>query len=193
MRYEEKAIDVAIAEFNALRTEIVSYISTQAALVGLALTAGGLIVGFTVKEHVDQRLLLAIPLLTLLVVSLHTAASFRSALIGRYIDNVLWANLKKHVGEIPSWEAEVAKRRQRTIWKMLPEIFFLDFPAMTIFIVGSFYSMVRVGPGEFLWWVDCVALALAIVVPAAFSLRIRDEAGPSQAAAALPIKAPPAE
>ncbi len=175
--YEEKAVDVAIAEFNALRAEIVSYISTQATLVGLALTAGGLIVGFTVKENADQRLLLAIPLLTLLVVLLHTAASYRSAMIGHYIYNVLWKDLERHVGKLSSWEARVAKRRKRSVWKMLPEIFFLDFPAMSIFIVGSAYSMVRIGPGEFLWYVDCVALALAIVVPVGFSLQIRDESG----------------
>jgi hypothetical protein len=52
---------VAIAEYNALRAEIVSYITAQAALVGLALTAVGVIVGFAVKEGADERILLAIP------------------------------------------------------------------------------------------------------------------------------------
>ncbi len=43
--YRERAVDVAIAEFNALRAEIVSHVTAQAALVGLALTAAGVILG----------------------------------------------------------------------------------------------------------------------------------------------------
>ena len=105
----EKAVDVAIAEFGALRAEIVSHVTAQAALVGLALTAAGVIVGFTVKEGADQRLLLAIPPLTLLVVLLHTAETFRAALIGRYIAVELWGDLEGRVGKLSSWEAKVAQ------------------------------------------------------------------------------------
>ncbi len=46
------------------------------------------------KEGADQRLLLAIPPLTLLVVLLHTAETFRAALIGRYIATELWGSSK---------------------------------------------------------------------------------------------------
>lgn len=171
-----RVVDVALAEFNALRSEIVGYITTQAALVGLALTAVGVILGFTVKEHADQRLLLAIPVITLLVVLLHTAATFRSARIGRYIGEDLWPYLERQVGCLPSWEAKVAERRQRRLVRLAPETFLIDFPAMTIFILASGYALVQVGVGGLLWGASCFALALAIVAPLGFSLQIRGEA-----------------
>jgi hypothetical protein len=168
-------VDVAIAEFNALRAEIISHVTAQAALVGLALTAAGVILGFTVKEGADQRLLLAIPPLTLLVVLLNTAETFRAALIGRYIATELRKELEGQVGKIRWWESRVAERRGRHIFLSLPEIFLLDFPAMAIFILASGYALVQVGSGEALWWIDCGALAIAIVAPLGFALQIRRE------------------
>jgi hypothetical protein len=173
--YPDRAVDVAIAEFNALRAEIVSHVTAQAALVGLALTAAGVIVGFTVKEGADQRLLLAIPPLTLLVVLLHTAETFRAALIGRYIAEELWEDLEGRVGKLSSWEAKVAERREQPPRQRLPEIFLLDFPAMSLFILASGYALVQVGSGEALWWIDCGAVALAILTPLGFALHIRRE------------------
>lgn len=166
---------MAIAEFNALRAEIVSHVTAQAALIGLALTAAGVIVGFTVKEGADQRLLLAIPPLTLLVVLLHTAETFRASLIGQYIATELWEELEGQVGRLHSWEARVAARRDQPLHLMLPEIFLLDFPAMSILILAGAYALVQVGPGDALWWVDCGALVLAIIAPLGFGLRIRRE------------------
>jgi hypothetical protein len=174
--YREKAVDVAVAEFNALRAEIVSHVTAQAALVGLALTAAGVIVGFTVKDGADQRLLLALPPLALLVVLLHTAETFRSALIGRYIATELWEDLEERVGDLRSWEARVAERRQRHVLLLLPEMFLLEFPAMAIFILAGVYALVQVGSGEPLWWIDCAALVLAIIAPLGFALQIRNEA-----------------
>ncbi len=174
-RYPDRAVDVAIAEFNALRAEIVSHVTAQAALVGLAITAAGVIVGFTVKEGADQRLLLAIPPLTLLVVLLHTAETFRAALIGRYIAVELWEDLEGRVGKLSSWEAKVAERREKPLLKLLPEIFLLDFPAMSLFILASGYALVQVGSGGALWWIDCGAVLLAIFTPLGFALHIRCE------------------
>lgn len=173
--YPERVIDVAIAEFNALRAEIVSHVTAQAALVGLALTAAGVIVGFTVKEGADQRLLLIIPPLTLLVVLLHTAETFRAALIGRYIATELWPDLEGQVGKLRSWEANVIDRRRQPIHRLLPEMFLLEFPTIALFILASGYALVQIGSGGALWWIDCGALALAIVTPLGFARRVRRE------------------
>jgi hypothetical protein len=173
--HPERAVDVAIAEFNALRAEIVSHVTAQAALIGLAITAAGVVVGFTVKEGADQRLLLALPPLALLVVLLHTAETFRAASIGRYISTELWEDLEERVGELRSWEARVAERRRRHLLLLLPELFLLDFPAMVIFIMAGVYALVQVGGGEALWWIDVGALVLAVVTPLGFALQIRRE------------------
>jgi hypothetical protein len=58
---DRRALDVAIAEFNALRSEILSTATAQAALVGIGITALGIIVGFVVQKGGDRRLLLAVP------------------------------------------------------------------------------------------------------------------------------------
>lgn len=172
---QDRAVDVAIAEFNALRAEIVSHVTAQAALIGLALTAAGVIVGFTVKEGGDERLLLAIPPLTLLVVLLHTAENFRAALIGRYIATELWQSLEGQVGKLPSWEARVIERRKQPLRGLLPEIFLLDIPAIALFILASGYALVQVRSSEALWWIDLVALGLSILTPVSFARHTRRE------------------
>lgn len=112
------------------------------------------------KEGGDQRLLLAIPPLTLLVVMLHTTENYRAALIGRYIATKLWPSLEGRVGKLSSWEARVIDRRKQPLHLLLPEIFLLDAPAMAIFILAGGYALVRVGSGEALWWIGCGALVL---------------------------------
>jgi hypothetical protein len=44
-----KSVDVALAEFNALRAEVAGRISAQSTFLGAGLTALGLIAGFVVK------------------------------------------------------------------------------------------------------------------------------------------------
>ena len=61
MSLEEKRVDVALAEFNALRAEIVASANAGNALIGVGLTALAVIVGFVVKDEGDERLLLAVP------------------------------------------------------------------------------------------------------------------------------------
>jgi hypothetical protein len=171
----ERAVDVAIAEYNALRAEIVSHVTAQAALVGLALTAAGVILGFAVKEGGDQRLLLAIPPLTLLVVMLHTAENFRAALIGRYIATTLWPSLERQVGKLHSWEAGVLDRRKQPLHLLLPEIFLLDVPAMAILILASGYALTQVGGKEALWWIDWAVIGLSVLIPLGFAVHTRRE------------------
>lgn len=169
----DRAVDVALAEFNALRAEIVSRFTAQAALVGLGLTTLGVIIGFTVEKNADKDLLLAVPPLTLLVVLLHTAETYRSTQIGTYIGEELWPYLKGQVGELRSWEARVAKRRRGL--GVVPEIFFINSPAMIIFILAGIYALIEVEPGGWLWWVDCGVVATAVVAPLGFAWKIRED------------------
>ena len=108
-----KAVDVLLAEYNALRAEIVSRSSAQAALVGVGLTALGVVVGLVVQKHADQRLLLALPPLALLVNLLWSIENRRIALAGRHIRKHTSVELKARTGlEHTSWEEAVEQRRQ---------------------------------------------------------------------------------
>lgn len=74
---KDRVVDVALAEFNALRAEIVGHTTAQYAFVGVALTALGVILGLVIREGGDGRLPLAVPPLTALVSLLHAAISYR--------------------------------------------------------------------------------------------------------------------
>jgi len=100
-----------LAEFNALRSEIVGRLSSQAALVGIGLTALGVVVGLAVKEDGDQRLLLALPPLAALVNLLWSIENRRVTLAGSYIRKKLWPELQRLSGVPYSWEKDVQARR----------------------------------------------------------------------------------
>jgi hypothetical protein len=102
-----KAVDVMVAEFNALRAEIVARTNSQAALVGVGLTALGVIVGFVVKDKANERLLLALPPLAALVNLLWSIENRRVTLIGAYIREALWPRLQRYTGIDASWEKDV--------------------------------------------------------------------------------------
>jgi hypothetical protein len=108
----ERAIQVALAEFAALRAEIMGRISTVATLIGIGLTSLGVVVGFAVKEDGDVRLLLAVPPLAMLVNVLLSIEHRRITLAGAYIRGPLWTILRQHTGhQLPCWEDEVQRRR----------------------------------------------------------------------------------
>lgn len=167
----DRAIDVGLAEFETLRAEIVSHLNAQAAVVGLGLTGLGVIIGFSVKEGGNERLLLAVPPLTLLVVLLHSASSYRLALIGSYIRKELWPYLKERVGDkrLPSWEGRVGERQRS--WRSIPLSLVVDFPAMAIFILGSIVALLRVGGCEVFVVVGWASVVGAIVLPSLVGLK----------------------
>ena len=123
-----KAADVLIAEFVALRAEIMGRISAQAALVGIGLTGLSVVVGLVVREGGDQRLLLALPPLAALVNMLWSIENRRVTLAGAYIRTVLLPSLRTvtSVVGLPCWEDEVAERRRgvrgvMSVFSMLAE------------------------------------------------------------------------
>ncbi len=166
-------MDAALAEFQALRAEIISNLNSQAALAGLALTAVGVIVGLTAKKGASERLLLAIPPLTLFLVLLHIGSSYRLNLIGRYIQKDLWPYIAERVGDpaLPSWEARTATR-QRSL-KAAPVALFINFPAMAILILVSIGALVHVGRSDFFSLVGWLSVLGAVVVPIGVGLWAR--------------------
>ena len=174
-------MEAALAEFQALRVEIISNLNSQAALVGLALTAVGVIVGLTVKEGAGERLLLAIPPLTLFMVLLHIGSSYRLSLIGRYIENDLWPYIAEQVGDtagLPSWEAKTAARQFS--WEALPVAVFLNSPAMAILIVVSIVALIQVDGPEFFSWAGWFSVVAAIVASMVVGYWVRGDSRPEK-------------
>ena len=143
---EEKRVDVALAEFNALRSELLSYSTAQSALVGVGLTTLAVIVGFVVKEDGDPRLLLAIPPLATVINLLQAANTYRMGTIGKYIQVDLWPYLQRTVKDeqhLPNWEKDVAKRMS-TLKTGLPALLVNSTPII-LFTAASAVALTEAG------------------------------------------------
>jgi hypothetical protein len=158
----EKAVEVMLAEFNAMRAEKVSYLTGQAAIVALGITALGVVASFAVKDGHD-RLLLVVPPLVMLVVLGYAAGSYRSNEIGNYIRDELWAELEKKVGALPSWQHWIARERLKPI--AIFRVLFLDLPPAALFIAASVYALWTTPDREFLWCAGLAMTAISVTVP----------------------------
>jgi len=100
-----KAIDVAVAEFNALRSELLSRSATQSALVGVGFAAIGIIYSSALGDRGDQGLLLAIPFIAAAAILAYAGEGFKINAIGSYIRDQLWPFLQARTdAALPSWE-----------------------------------------------------------------------------------------
>jgi hypothetical protein len=156
-RTEDKGarVQIALAEFNALRSEIISHSTTQAGLIVLAVTAIGLVGGFVIKDDGDPKLLLILPFLVS-AAGIHSAEQGRGiALMGTYIRDLLWPYLNRIYRadglageEMPSWEQTVTdfrNRRNHTRRWTHPSFLLLSgLPGTLIFFFGSLVPLVVV-------------------------------------------------
>lgn len=141
--YAGRDLDVELAEFNALRAESVAQQNAQAALIGVGLTALGVVFGLAVKEGGDNHLLLAVPPLAAIISLIHASVTFRIIRIGDYIRSELWPAIQGQVGPVPSWQAYlVARRRGRnTIVQGLLN----DGPGMALMAIASLVAVIATG------------------------------------------------
>lgn len=165
-------MSIALAEFNALRAEILNHITAQSAAIGLGVTALGIVVGFVAKEGADAHLLLIVPPLSMFVILLHTAESYRVWRLGDYIRDQLWPFLEEQAGELPSWEAESVR------YRLSKGVFFkaaaVDSPAIILFFASSVAALVWVHDlDDALWWAGCAMAVIAIAVPVTVALVAR--------------------
>jgi hypothetical protein len=159
-------VDVALAEFHALRAESIHHMTARGTLVGVGLTAVGVVFGFAIRQGGDRELLLAIPLLAALVSLLHAGRAFRVAAIGDYIRTELWPYLQRRVGqELPSWETYFALNRGK--WWSLELAIWADAPVTVIFAAASVLALVLVpkDADSILWTIGWGLTALVICAP----------------------------
>jgi hypothetical protein len=100
----DRAIDVALAEYNALRVEITAAQTTSATAVGLGLTAVGVLGTFALQDDGDRLLLATVPFVALIVCLLHLNELARIFRIGDYIHAEVWPFLTRQTGYPSSWE-----------------------------------------------------------------------------------------
>jgi hypothetical protein len=113
-----RRVQVALAEFNALRGEIDAHSKTQDNLIVLVVTAIGVVAGLVIKDEGDPRLLLILPILVGAAGIRYLEQTRAIKLIGSYIREKLWLYLRAQLAEpvtspvpMPSWEEVVSASR----------------------------------------------------------------------------------
>jgi len=179
-----------LPRFAALRTEIVSRMNTQAALMTLVVGAVGVVTGFVIKGGEgkgggDIRLLLILPFLVAAAGIYSSTQDHGIRLAGAFIRDVIWPSLSTATPAPPSWEHVMKDFRDRRKHKRrvlhLAYEFLAGAPGVLIFGLGSLVPLAAVGwkgdldgAGEWSIWV----LGLIFVVSyaaVAYSTRVLDQ------------------
>lgn len=144
-------MEEALAEYSALRTEIINRSDAERSLVNLNLTASGALAGVAAANPQSAGLMIVLPFLSAALGLLFLDHELRIHRIAGY--------MREH-GRDPGWEAWLAKQRPRD-WGRLA---YLPMPTMLIFlgpaIAGLIVSSDEGGYGGDTVWV----LALAVTI-----------------------------
>jgi hypothetical protein len=174
-------VDVALEEYKALRAEILAIIQAQTAIVTVALTATAAIAGIAFGTKPTEgrlEILLALPLVLSGLGLAYLTHSYGSALLGRYIEDHLWEQLRKATpdqqqgvvnGRLSSWEEHIRHYRGlgraltsvRGWLSFLPGLFIFGVPSAAALIINwKDYAWTPFGGGgsglEWAWFIGAV-------------------------------------
>lgn len=146
--------DVAIAEYEAHRAEVVSEAQAQQHILALGATAVGVVIAGAFNVWDDQLLatlafLLVVPLLSALVLIQWAGRATAMMRVGVYLER-LEGTLARHTTAptpVLTWEATLARMRPEHLWK--PQAGWNDFGAVGIFALLSAGS---IGLGAYKGW-----------------------------------------
>jgi len=169
-------LTVALAEFSALREEMVSARTAQGAVLGAGLTVVAVVLTVTfnnLDRSGQSRLLAAIPPLSLLITVLNLSQAVRVHRIGAYIRTKLWPYLQGRTGYPHSWEREHERHALRAA------LLFDSAPVGLLLLLAlgaTLYSWSQMsGLGRA---AGVVSIVLIVTVQTAFILRFRRRGTP---------------
>src|SRR5690349_23524630 len=100
--------EASMAEFDALRSEIIARTNAQFALAGAGLTAIGVAVGVAFSEKGNAQVVIAVPFLAAAIILAYVFESVRIISLGGYIRLRLWPFIANQAAceeeRLPSWE-----------------------------------------------------------------------------------------
>lgn len=173
----ERAVDVALAEFAALRTEIASSKTIQSTFIGVGLTVIGAIFAFALQKNGSRNVLSVVPPLTLVIDIIYQAESVQIGRYGTYIRENLWKYLEDETEYPHSWE-QWYRDKSLTFGFALEEFVFrgaITFLLAAIGAVALLYAHASTTPAV-LGWVS-VALTFIIPIGAVIADRMRARSG----------------
>jgi VIT1/CCC1 family predicted Fe2+/Mn2+ transporter len=166
---------VELAEFVALRAEILEHQSAQATLVSVCLTAVGVLLGVVVSQGASRHLLLVVPFVASGLGLFYANHTMASQLIGQYIRDQLWPRLQAYSegADVPSWEMHLSSlhRDKQSLWWRYFSLSFLG--GTTVFVTPSVGALIVSAQDAFhhtfqhtwivlVWTLDVLLLVLHI-------------------------------
>ncbi|MFD2793463.1 hypothetical protein ACFS27_07860 [Promicromonospora vindobonensis] len=166
------ALDVTLAEFNALRAEIVARVSGQTASIGIGVTALGAFFSFG-----DAAATTFIPVAAMCMSLLSVANWYWILFLGMYIRRDVWPRLQV-LGEqtdSPGWERFAIGHSFNPKFVSLGTLF--ELAATATFFIFAIWSMVQSPPtGVWMWVVDIICVTVIPAAPAWLGLTFHLEA-----------------
>jgi len=145
-----RKVDIALAEFNTLRAEILGRLSAQNTLVGVCLTVTGVVFGVLLsRKGVSVQAALVLPPIVSGLGLFYLYNARAQLIIGIYIRDHLWPRLYEPEEGL-SWElfihdyrrgAAFASKWARVRWMLLEPL-----ASTTVFLLPSGVALVTCGP-----------------------------------------------
>jgi hypothetical protein len=158
--------EVALAEFVALREEILARLSAQNTLVGVCLTAVGVIFGLALSQKgVSLTVVLVVPPVVSGLAFFYLYNARAHVLMSIYLRTRLWPMLRTSEDEDPlvSWEGFMrgyrTGERFESAWTRLRWMSLEPVAGATVFLFPSVFALIACGPGRAL---DTSALLLTV-------------------------------
>ncbi|MEA5537054.1 hypothetical protein [Crocosphaera sp. XPORK-15E] len=170
-------ITVALAEFNALRNEIIGRSSSAYTLLNINITATATVAGFVLSNKADSRLLLILPLLSPALGLLFLDHSYNIKNLGGYINTQIRPIILEYADHSESrllnYENFVDRYERNILLRFLPMgipliLLFIGFPfAAWIFLI----SIVRQPWEQFLLGIGLITMVSYLVLWVRFMIQ----------------------
>jgi hypothetical protein len=203
--FERPAADVALAEFNALRAEIVAHLTARGTLMTLAITAIGIVGGFVLDKGGSNRLLLILPFLVCAIGIKSSEHTRRIFLLTTYIREQLWPYLTPcdpgpaaergfDQRVFPNWGRTLAGHESvQQGWRSsnyITHLLLHGLPGAVVFGLGSFVPLALlplVNGGLTAVWYDWILWTLALLLMLLYGwLAFQSERATAQSPADVP-------
>jgi hypothetical protein len=160
----DRTVDVALAEYNALRAELLGHTTSQNTVLGLGLTAIGVVLGLGINAPGQRAILVVVPVVAGIVILVYWGLAYRIVVIGNYIEKILWPGLPASVTDVGrSWERSLAGLESRWPHRWLSQI--VEYAVTGLLLMLGVYAIsVSDGAPGWLRGVVGVVLAAATVV-----------------------------
>jgi hypothetical protein len=185
----ESEKDAVLAEFNALRAEIIARQNSQQGLLSIQLTAAGALFSLALAGAGRAAVLLILPLVTYMLAGRHVSHSYACMSIGAYIRTELSDRISGGLG----WEAWLQTRRTVPQRHRVANPLFISFPgisALAIIGAASYLASLEFTARAAMLWAAWLAGLILSALTAELVWRVRTDSFLLMGPAAEPVNGP---